>query len=157
MEQRMVELVQPRHTLIGENSIFEIPRFLRNIQGSSMALVVTDQGLVRLGTVGRITDILDRAGIRWCLFDDVKPDPTVEIVNAALARYTAEGCSCIIAIGGGSPIDVAKAVSILVTNGGRVEDYNGVRKSARPGAPIVGGEYHRRHRQRGYRRLCDHR
>lgn len=137
MEQRMVELVQPRHTLIGENSILEIPRFLRSIQGDSMALVVTDQGLVRLGTVKKITDILDRAGIRWCLFDEVEPDPTVEMVEAAFARYRAEGCACIIAVGGGSPIDVAKAVSILVTNGGRVADYSGVRKSARPGAPIV--------------------
>ena len=137
MEHQVIELVQPRHTLIGEGSIQEIPRYLRRIQDNVTALVVTDQGLVKIGTVKKVTDELERAGIRYCLYDGVQPNPTVGIVNEAMDRYRRENCGCIIAIGGGSPIDVAKAVSILAVNGGRIEDYVGVNKSARPGAPIV--------------------
>ena len=66
MENHVVELVQPRHTLVGENSILEIPQFLRRLEGVVMALVVTDQGLVKIGTVKKVTDVLDRAGIRYC-------------------------------------------------------------------------------------------
>lgn len=137
MENHVVELVQPRHTLIGENSILEIPQFLHRLEGTVTALVVTDQGLVKIGTVKKVTDVLDRAGIRYWTYDGVQPNPSVGVVNKAMEQYTRQGCNCIIAIGGGSPIDVAKAVSILAANGGRIEDYCGVRKSARPGVPIV--------------------
>ncbi|WP_195462570.1 iron-containing alcohol dehydrogenase [Anaerotruncus colihominis] len=137
MENHVVELVQPRHTLIGENSILEIPQFLHRLEGTVTALVVTDQGLVKIGTVKKVTDVLDRAGIRYWTYDGVQPNPSVGVVSEAMEQYTRQGCNCIIAIGGGSPIDVAKAVSILAANGGRIEDYCGVRKSARPGVPIV--------------------
>lgn len=113
MENHVVELVQPRHTLIGENSILEIPQFLHRLEGTVTALVVTDQGLVKIGTVKKVTDVLDRAGIRYWTYDGVQPNPSVGVVNKAMEQYTRQGCNCIIAIGGGSPIDVAKAVSIL--------------------------------------------
>ena len=54
MENHVVELVQPRHTLIGENSILEIPQFLHRLEGTVTALVVTDQGLVKIGTVKKV-------------------------------------------------------------------------------------------------------
>lgn len=71
MENHVVELVQPRHTLIGENSILEIPQFLHRLEGTVTALVVTDQGLVKIGTVKKVTDVLDRAGIRYWTYDGV--------------------------------------------------------------------------------------
>ena len=137
MMRQVIELMQPRHTLIGEGSIREIPRYLRRLQENMKALVVTDKGLVKIGTVKKVTDELDRAGMPWCLYDGVEPNPTVSIVNEAMDRYRRENCGCIIAIGGGSPIDVAKAVSILAENGGKIQDYHGVNKSRRSGAPIV--------------------
>ena len=137
MMRQVIELMQPRHTLIGEGSIREIPRYLRRLNENMKVLVVTDMGLVKIGTVKKVTDELDRAGVRWSLYDGVEPNPTVAIVNEAMDRYRREGCGCIIAIGGGSPIDVAKAVSILAENGGKIQDYHGVNKSRRPGAPIV--------------------
>lgn len=137
MEHQVIELMQPRHTLIGEGSIREIPRYLRRIQENVTALVVTDQGLVKIGTVKKVIDVLEQAGIRYSLFDRVMPNPSAELVHEILEQYTRSGCGCIIAIGGGSPIDAAKAVSILAANGGRIQDYVGVNKSARPGAPIV--------------------
>ncbi len=132
----MVELYQPRHTLIGRDGIQQIPHFLRRISANRV-LVVTDKGLVKIGTAGKVTAVLDDAKIDYVIYDGVEPNPTVRIVNEAFDFYQKNSCGAIIAIGGGSPIDVAKAVSILSANGGRIQDYNGYGKSKKPGAPII--------------------
>lgn len=131
-----VELYQPRHTLIGRDGILKIPHFLRRLSAKKV-LVITDKGLVKIGTAGKVTSVLDEAGIEYLVFDGVEPNPTTRIVYQALDFYTKNDCGALIAIGGGSPIDVAKAVSILSVNGGRIEDYNGVNKSAKHGAPVI--------------------
>ena len=130
------ELYQPVHTIIGEGCVNEIPRHINNI-GGKMALVVTDPGLVKVGTVKMVTDVLDKAGKPYVIYDQVKPNPTVAICNEAKAVYDKHNCDYIIAVGGGSPIDVAKAVGILATNGGTVEDYNGLELSEKPSAPLI--------------------
>ena len=107
------ELYQPVHTIIGEGAIHEIPRHIDTI-GAKKALVVTDEGLVRIGTVKMVTDVLDAVDKPYVIFSRVKPNPTVSICNDAKAIYDAEGCDYVIGIGGGSPIDVAKAVGIPV-------------------------------------------
>ncbi|MBO2527878.1 MAG: lactaldehyde reductase, partial [Clostridiales bacterium] len=118
-----VELYQPRHTLIGRDGIMKIPHFLRRLSAKKV-LVITDKGLVKIGTAGKVTAVLDEAGIEYMVFDGVEPNPTTRIVYQALEFYTKNDCGALIAIGGGSPIDVAKAVSILSANGGKIEDYN---------------------------------
>lgn len=130
------ELYQPVHTIIGEGCINEIPRHVDHF-GGTKALIVTDEGLVKIGTVKMVTDVLDRAGRAYAVFSDVKPNPTVSIVNQAKAAYDREKCDYVIGIGGGSPIDVAKAVSILATNGGKIEDYNGLELSEKKGQPLI--------------------
>ena len=65
MERQVIELMQPRHTLIGEGSIREIPRYLQRLQENMKALVVTDKGLVKIGTAQKVTGELDRAGVRY--------------------------------------------------------------------------------------------
>lgn len=132
----MIELYQPRHTLIGRDGITKIPHFLRRLSADRV-LVVTDKGLVKIGTAGKVTAVLDDAKIDYVIYDGVEPNPTVRIVNEAFEFYRQKACGAIIAIGGGSPIDVAKAVSILSANGGRIEDYNGYNKSKKHGAPII--------------------
>lgn len=130
------ELYQPVHTIIGEGCIKEIPRHVKHI-GASKALIVTDEGLVKIGTVKMVTDVLDAAGNSYVIYSGVKPNPTVSIVNDAKACYDENHCDYIIAIGGGSPIDVGKSVGILATNGGIIEDYNGLEISKKPSAPII--------------------
>lgn len=130
------ELYQPVHTIIGEGCIKEIPRHIKNI-GASKALIVTDEGLVKIGTVKMVTDVLDASGNSYVIYSGVKPNPTVAIVNEAKACYDENHCDYIIAIGGGSPIDVGKSVGILATNGGIIEDYNGLELSKKPSAPII--------------------
>ena len=132
----ITELFQPAHTLIGGGSIAEIPRFM-NSAGVHKALVVTDKGLVNLGTVKLVTDVLDNNNVPYVVYDEVEPNPSVRIVNEALDAYKKENADFLVAVGGGSPIDVAKAVSILATNGGDIRDYCGVGKSTKPGSPIV--------------------
>lgn len=130
------ELYQPAHTIIGKGCIQEIPRHIDVIAGKK-ALVVSDEGLKRIGTVKKVLDVLERAGKPYALYTGVKPNPTVSIVNEAKAVYDREGCDYLIGIGGGSPLDVSKAISILANNGGKVEDYNGLDKSQKAGAPLI--------------------
>ena len=130
------ELYQPAHTIIGKGCIQEIPRYIDTIAGNK-ALVVTDEGLYKIGTVKKVTDVLDRAGKPYALYTGVKPNPTVSLVNEAKAVYDREGCDYLIGIGGGSPLDVSKAISILAKNGGNIEDYNGLDKSKKSGVPLI--------------------
>ena len=80
------ELYQPAHTIIGKGCIQEIPRYIDTIAGNK-ALVVTDEGLYKIGTVKKVTDVLDRAGKPYALYTGVKPNPTVSLVNEAKAVY----------------------------------------------------------------------
>lgn len=130
------ELYQPAHTIIGKGCINEIPRHIDLISGRK-ALIVTDEGLVKIGTTKKVTDVLERSGKRYVLYTGVKPNPTVSIVNEAKAVYDRENCDYLIGMGGGSPLDVAKAVSILASNGGHIEDYNGLDMSQKAGVPLI--------------------
>ena len=115
----IVELYAPRRTLIGRDGITKIPHFLQRLS-SKCVLVVTDKGLIKVGTAGKVTAVLDNANIQYVVYDGVEPNPTTRIVYDALHFYQEHQCDAIIAIGGGSPIDVAKAVSILSANGGKI-------------------------------------
>ena len=132
----MVELYQPRHTLIGRDGITKIPYFLGRMNAERI-LVVTDKGLIKNGTAGKVTAVMDDAKINYVVYDGVEPNPSVRIVNEAFEFFKQNDCNAIIAIGGGSPIDVAKAVSILSANGGKIQDYNGYNKSKKRGTPII--------------------
>jgi alcohol dehydrogenase len=105
--------------------------------GISHALVVTDGGLVQTEIPGTITKALDGAGVKWTLFGDVEPNPSIETVHQGLAVYTKQGCDGVIAIGGGSPMDAAKAIGFLATNGGDIREYFGADKIKKPLPPLV--------------------
>lgn len=130
------ELYQPAHTLIGKGCICEIPRHIDLISGKK-AFIVTDKPLVDIGTVKKVTDVLDSAGKDYTIYDGVKPNPTVSIVNEAKSLFDREHCDYMIGIGGGSSLDVSKAVSILANNGGDIAAYNGLNKSKYPGIPLI--------------------
>ncbi|MBE6984743.1 MAG: iron-containing alcohol dehydrogenase [Ruminococcaceae bacterium] len=132
----MVELYQPRHTLIGRDGITKIPYFLRRMNVDRV-LVVTDKGLIKSGIAGKVTAVLDDSNVNYVVYDGVEPNPSVRIVNEAFDFFQKNQCTAIIAVGGGSPIDVAKAVSILSANGGKIQDYNGYNKSKKRGSPII--------------------
>lgn len=84
--------------------------------GKSKALVVTDAGLIKFGVAAMVTDILDSNKIAYDVFSDVKPNPTVTNVKNGIEAFKASGADILIAIGGGSAIDTAKAIGIVVNN-----------------------------------------
>ena len=80
------------------------------------ALIVTDRDLVRYHVVSKVTDLLDAAGLSYEIFDEVKANPAVEIIKKGVEKFKASGADYMIAIGGGSPIDSAKGIGIIINN-----------------------------------------
>lgn len=85
-------------------------------RGFKKALVCSDPDLIKFGLTKKITDILDGAGLAYEIFSEIKPNPTIENVQAGVAAFKAAGADYIIAIGGGSSMDTAKAVGIIINN-----------------------------------------
>ena len=93
----------------------ELPEVVARL-GKNKALVVTDAGLIKFGVAKMVTDVLDAASIPYEIFSDVKPNPTVTNVKQGIEAYKKSGADFIIAIGGGSAIDTAKGIGIVVNN-----------------------------------------
>ena len=85
-------------------------------RGFTKALVVTDADLVKFGVVAKVTTLLDAAGCAYEIYDKVKANPSVDVVNGGVAAFKAAGADYMIAIGGGSPQDTAKAIGIIINN-----------------------------------------
>lgn len=92
-------------------------------QGWEKALIVTDQGIIDAGLLDGIQSALLESGIEQTVYDGVEPNPTTAMVNEATAMVDREGCDVIVAVGGGSSIDVGKGASLMATNPGEVADY----------------------------------
>ena len=105
--------------------------------GVKKALIVTDPNLVKLGIVDGVKQSLQRSGVPFGIFDGVLTEPTVEFVQEGLKAYRENGCDFLIAVGGGSPMDTAKAIAVMVTNTGSIEDYQGLGKIPQKGKPII--------------------
>jgi alcohol dehydrogenase class IV len=103
----------------------------------SHPLIVTDKNLVSIGHVGSVTDVLDHAGITWGLFDGVVEDPTDVCVDQGLAVLETSNYDSIIGLGGGSPMDTAKALSFMAVNGGHVRDYKASFQIDTCGLPVI--------------------
>ncbi len=99
----------------GKGAINEIATEIKT-RGFKKALVVTDKDLIKFGVSKKVTDILDKEGFAYDIFDEVKANPTIAIVNAGVAKFKESKADYIIAIGGGSPIDTSKAIGIIINN-----------------------------------------
>lgn len=108
-------------------------------RGFKKALVVTDAVLVKAGTVGKVTGLLDAAGLAYEVFDKVMPNPTIEVVKEGLATFAAAKADYLVAIGGGSPQDTAKAIGIITNNPefADVRSLEGVAATKKPAVPII--------------------
>jgi alcohol dehydrogenase class IV len=105
--------------------------------GVEKGLIVTDEVLSKLGVLEGIKKGLSENGIQFAIYDKISAEPTVEFVNEGLKAYKKNGCDFLLVIGGGSAIDTAKAISIMATNTGSIEDYKGLNKIVEKGAPLV--------------------
>ncbi len=104
--------------------------------GGRKALVVTGPTTAR-GAGAKVSESLAAVGVEPVLFAEVDTEPTVAHVEAGLARLTEAGCDAVVAVGGGSPLDAAKAIALLATNGGDIREYQGANKVKRPILPLV--------------------
>jgi alcohol dehydrogenase class IV len=104
--------------------------------GARNILLVTDEGLEKAGVVDKVLQHIDSAPLKVTVFSEVKPDPTVKVVDQGASVAKEKGCDLIVAVGGGSPIDAAKAIAIVVPNGGSCTDYEGMDQYKRPPLPL---------------------
>jgi alcohol dehydrogenase len=127
--------VAPR-IVFGVGSVAQVGAEAQRL-GMTRPLIVTDRGLVNTDIPGQITKSLEGAGLRWVVFSEVEPNPSIETVHAGLALYGKEKCDGLVAVGGGSPIDAAKAIGLLATNGGDIREYFGADKVKKPLPPLI--------------------
>ncbi len=122
----------------GEGARKVLPEEIKK-RGFSKVLVVTDESLYKAGVSSKITDLLDANEIKYTLYHDVKPNPPIENVLAGVQMCTEFGANLIVAVGGGSSIDTAKGISIIMTNPDRkdVVSLNGLSNTKNKGLPII--------------------
>ena len=99
----------------GKGAIQEIAGEVKS-RGLQKALVCSDPDLLKFGVTQKVTDVLDAAGIAYEVYSEIKPNPTIENVKDGVEAAKAAQADCIIAIGGGSSMDTAKAIGIIITN-----------------------------------------
>lgn len=126
----------PQQSLMGPGSIKEIGAEIRSL-GFKKALIVTDKVLTDIGLVKKLTAVLDGNEIKYEIFNETKPNPTVSNVHDGLKVLRSKECDFVISFGGGSPHDCAKGIALIAENGGRIEDYEGVNISTKPQLPLI--------------------
>lgn len=126
----------PSSIIYGPGSIESIGDLVLGLNVKKV-LIVTDKIMVQLGNVETVAAALKKKGIGYEVYDEVATEPTIAYVEAGLKVYKEGGCEALVAVGGGSPIDTAKAISVMSTNGGSIRDYKGMDKLTKCGAPIV--------------------
>ena len=108
-------------------------------RGFKKVLVVTDETLVNCGVAGKVTKVLNDAGIEYEMFSDIKPNPTVKNVQDGVKKCRESGADVIVTVGGGSSMDTAKGISIIMTNPDRedVVSLNGLSNTKNKGLPVI--------------------
>ncbi len=129
-------ITMPRLLYIGGGAVAEVTMALARL-GAARPLIVTDRFMESSGTLAKVTDRLDAAGLTWRVFSDTVPDPTTEVVDAGVEMLKAGHYDALVALGGGSPIDTAKAMSVLAANGGAMRDYKVPHEIPTIGMPVI--------------------
>lgn len=133
---RKSEFRMPGTLLQGPGCLEDLGKEVEKL-GCRKALIVSDEVMKKVGYVQKIETFLKNAGIDYAIFTDVPGEPQDTYVEAGLKVYREEKCDFLLAVGGGSPIDTAKAIGILHTNDGSITDYMGAEKVKKPTPPIV--------------------
>jgi alcohol dehydrogenase len=122
--------------IFGIGTLAEVGGAVRRV-GGRRPMLVSDPGVLAAGWVERATPHLDDLCVKWNLWHGLTPNPKDFEVQAAFESYLESGCDALLAIGGGSCIDLAKAVAILSGNGGHILDYEGIDRASNPIPPMV--------------------
>ncbi|KAL9652862.1 hypothetical protein ABK040_010894 [Willaertia magna] len=127
----------PAQNAIGVNSLANnLGNYIKSLN-CKKPLIVTDKPLREVGIVGMVTQVLDSQNIPYEIFDKVQPNPTVKNVEEGLSLMNSSNCDCLISLGGGSAHDCCKAIGLVKENGGKIQDYEGLDKSAKRVCPYI--------------------
>ena len=117
----------PQNIVFGAGSLKRLPELAKKV-GGKKAYIISGPHLKKIGMVDRCIEALGKEGIPADAFTETEGNPSTETVKKAATGFVESGADFIVAFGGGSPLDVAKAVSVVVSNGGDITDYEGVSK-----------------------------
>ena len=122
----------------GKGAREELAPEIKN-RGFKKAFVVTDKSLAECGVINKVTDVLEKAGIPFEVYSEVKPNPTIKNVTDGIEACKKSGADVIVAVGGGSSIDTSKGISIVMTNPDRadIKSLNGASNTINRGMPII--------------------
>ena len=122
----------------GKGAREELAPEIKN-RGFKKAFVVTDKSLAECGVINKVTDVLEKAGIPFEVYSEVKPNPTIKNVTDGIETCKRSGADVIVAVGGGSSIDTAKGISIVMTNPDRADivSLNGASNTVNRGMPVI--------------------
>lgn len=130
------QIILPRLMQVGDNASHELPAVLQSL-GCQRPLIITDKMMVQLGYIGQLESMLGEHQIAVDVFDATVPEPTVSSIQAGVEMARNGNYDSLIALGGGSPIDSAKAIAILARHGGEMHDYKFPRQVNEAGLPII--------------------
>ncbi len=117
------QFIMPKQVFYGEGALEQAASVISGC--GSKALIVTDPVMVKLQNVKCVTELLEKAGVGYAVFDGVTGEPTDKMVEAGRTVWESEGCDFLIAVGGGSPIDTMKAIGVVAVKGGSINDWYG--------------------------------
>ena len=134
----MEKYILTETSYFGRGCRTELPEIIKD-RNFRKVLLVTDQSLIDAGVVSKVTTILDQAKIKFKVFSDVEPNPTINNVLAGVNVCKEFEADVILAVGGGSPMDTAKGISIVITNPDRADivSLNGLSNTLNPGLPLI--------------------
>ena len=126
----------PQNITVGKGSLAKLPEVAKK-SGGSHAFLMSGPHLAKMGLVEKAANSLKSAGIAVDIFTDIEGNPSVETVDKATAAFKEAGADFIVAFGGGSPMDVAKAVGVTAKYGGSITEYEGAHKVPGPIIPLI--------------------
>ncbi|MBU0960279.1 MAG: iron-containing alcohol dehydrogenase, partial [Proteobacteria bacterium] len=129
-------VTQPTRIQFGAGAISDLGKTVKDFNGTNVFLVV-DPGLVKAGLISPITAPLEKEQIPFTIYDNIDPEPGLKLADKGYKLAKKAGCDCVVGVGGGSAMDVAKAIAILLTNGGKAADYLGLGLIKKPGVPKI--------------------
>ena len=130
------QFFMPSNNILGQGALAEGLTQIAQL-GFKKAFLVTDAPLVKMGMAQQVADQLAEKGIESVIFDGVKPNPTVGNVNAGLEQLKQSQADFVISLGGGSVHDCAKGIALVASNGGKIEDYEGLNQSKKPQMTLI--------------------
>jgi alcohol dehydrogenase class IV len=126
----------PTKIIVGLNTASQVANEVKQF-GGSRALIVTDPGVVAADLIAPIESSLISGDIAYVTYDGVEPEPPSRVIDRGAEIFQAEGCDLVLGVGGGSSLDVAKGISILAANKGKILDYCGIDQVPQNGASMI--------------------